>query len=67
MMPTDWPVALPTWIGSTQPSAQAVSVIYFSADRHRAVAGEFDHAIALAEAILRADAAADFGHGRGRV
>ena len=30
MMPTDWPVAAPACSGSTQPSAQAVSVIYFS-------------------------------------
>src|SRR3546814_16768254 len=30
MTPTDWPVAAPTCSGSTQPSAQAVSVIYFS-------------------------------------
>ena len=34
------------------------------ADRHRAVARKFDDAIALAQAILRADAAADFGHRR---
>ena len=37
------------------------------ADRHRAVAREFDHAIALAQSVLWADAAADLGHGRGRV
>ncbi len=37
------------------------------ADRDRAVAGEFDDAIALAQPVLRADAAADLGHGRGRV
>ncbi len=36
------------------------------ADGDRAMARKFDHAIALAESILRADAAADLGHGRGR-
>ena len=36
-------------------------------DRHRAVAGKFDDAIALAQSVLRTDAAADFGHGRCRI
>src|SRR3546814_5972136 len=40
-------------------------IFFDAADRHRAVAGEFDHAIAFAQSVLRADAAADLGHGRG--
>src|SRR3546814_4540035 len=42
-------------------------IFFDAADRHRAVAGEFDHAIAFAQSVLRADAAADLGHGRGCV
>src|SRR3546814_14980712 len=36
-------------------------------DGDGAVAGKFNDAIALAQAILRTDATADLGHGRGRV
>ena len=38
-----------------------------TADRDCAVARKFNHAIALAQPVLRADPAADLGHGRGRV
>ena len=38
-----------------------------AADGDGAMAGKFDNAIAFAQPILRADAAADFGHGAGQV
>src|SRR3546814_10593190 len=38
-----------------------------AADRHRAMARKFDHAIAFAQAILRAESAADTGNRRGSV
>src|SRR3546814_2022914 len=38
--------------------------LFDRADRDRAVAGEFGDAIALAQPILWADAATNFGHGR---
>ena len=54
---------------ATQPSSQAVSVMYFStdADGDRAVARLLDDAVAFAEPVLRADAAADLGEGVGRL
>ena len=42
-------------------------IFFHRTDGDRAVTGKFDHAIALAQAVLRADAATDFRHGRGQV
>ena len=41
--------------------------LFHRADGDRSVAGKFDHAIAFAQTVLRADAAADFRHGAGQV
>ena len=50
-------------VSSSGGGLEGRKVFLDAADGHRAVAGELDHAIAFAQAILRADAAADFGHG----
>src|SRR3546814_9740872 len=42
-------------------------IFFDAADRYRAVAGKFDHAIAFAQSVLGTDAAADLGHGGGSV
>ena len=45
-----------------------VGDIFFDrSDGDRAVTGKFDHAIAFAQAVLRADAPADFRHGAGHI
>ncbi|MCY1171583.1 hypothetical protein D9M73_116970 [compost metagenome] len=41
--------------------------LFDRSDRHRAMAGKFDDAIAFAQPVLRADAAANLGHGRGGI
>src|SRR3546814_18486151 len=42
-------------------------IFFDAADRYRAVAGKFDHAITFAQSVLGTDAAADLGHGGGSV
>src|SRR5690554_1283342 len=67
---TDRLRSLPRWADGSHPAAfpsRIGNVLLDRADRDCAVAGLLDHAAALAEAVLRADAATDFGEVVGRL